>query len=202
MQYRQASCPGSFRHFCLRDLHLSHDVSVRLRLSRGTLRGFQLAVAVGVGVGVEVDAGFDVIGAGGIIMAATSDWRGGSGPRRRRALEARENRVNRTTRLQPSEHQSQGLKTSAVRRYPQTRPLFGSPQTPSAPSRTRSECIGDSQLQEHGVGSPRILPCVSIFRLLFRHRICNFVRAQLNVLLEPTSSDIAATRIFTKVATY
>jgi hypothetical protein len=69
----------------LRDLHLSHEVSVRFRLSSGTLRELELEDAVGVGVGV-VEA--VVMGAGGIIMAATSDWRGGSGPRRRRALEA------------------------------------------------------------------------------------------------------------------
>jgi hypothetical protein len=72
---------------------LSHDVSVRLRLSRGTLREFALAgtvdVDTGVGVGVEVD----VIGRGGIIMAETSDWRVGSGSPRRSALEAREKTV-------------------------------------------------------------------------------------------------------------
>ena len=89
MQYRQASCPGSFLHFCLRDLHLSHDVSVRFRLSSGTLREFELVGAVDVGVGVEDDLKLDVMDAGGIIMAVTSDWQGGSGPRRRRALEAR-----------------------------------------------------------------------------------------------------------------
>ena len=110
MQYRQASWLGSFLHFCLRDLHLSHDVSVRFRLSSGTLREFVLVKPVGVGVGVDVDVEFDVIGAGGIIMAASSDWRGRSDPRRRRALEACEKRVNRTTRLQPSEYQKQGLK--------------------------------------------------------------------------------------------
>lgn len=98
-QYRHASCPGSFRHFCLRDLHLSHDVSVRLRLSSGTLREFELVVAVGVVVGVDVDVEFDAICAFGIIMAATSGWRGGGGSRRRRALEAREETVSRTVQL-------------------------------------------------------------------------------------------------------
>ena len=148
MQYRQASCPGSFLHFCFRDLHLSHDVSVRLRLSSGTLREFVLVEAVGVGVGVNV------IGAGGIIMAASSDWRGGSDPQRRRALEAREKRVSRRIQLQPFEYQTQGLKTGVVRRYPRARLLFGSPQIPCTPSPARSEGIGDMQLQEHGVGSP------------------------------------------------
>lgn len=87
MQYRHAFCPGSFLHFCLRDLHLSQDVSVRFRLSNGTLREFELvgAVVVGAGVEVEVDVEFEIMGAGGI-MAATSDWRDGSGPRRRRAF--------------------------------------------------------------------------------------------------------------------
>ncbi len=95
MQYRQASWPGSFRHFCLRDLHLSQDVSVRLRLSSGTLREFELAggaVGVGAGVDVDVDVELGAMGADGI-MAATSDWRGGSGPRRWRALGTRRETV-------------------------------------------------------------------------------------------------------------
>jgi hypothetical protein len=108
-------------------------------------------------VSVDVGVEFDVIGTCGIIMAALSDWRGGSGPRWRRALEARVRRVNRTVRLQPSNYQMQGLKTGTVRQYPRARPLFRSPKILSTPSRARSEGIGDSQLQEHGVGSPRIL---------------------------------------------
>ena len=63
MQYRHDSWPGSFRHFCLRDLHLSQLVSVRFRLSRGTLREF-VAMVLCAGVG---DA--DVIGAGIIVVA-------------------------------------------------------------------------------------------------------------------------------------
>lgn len=118
VQYRQASCPGSFLHFCLRDLHLSHDVSVRFRLSSGTLRELVVVGTVAVGVDVEVDVELAVMGAGGIIMAATSGWRGGSGPRRRRALEACEGRVNRIPQMQPSEYQMQGLNTGTIRRYP------------------------------------------------------------------------------------
>ena len=66
--------------------------------------------------------------------------------------------MNRTVRLQPSNYQTQGLKTGPLRQYPRARPLFGSPKILSTPSQARSEGIGDSQLQEHGVGSPRILP--------------------------------------------
>jgi hypothetical protein len=54
MQYRHAASPGSFRHFCLRDLHLSHDVSVRFLLSSGTLR--DAALDVGAGVAADVMA--------------------------------------------------------------------------------------------------------------------------------------------------
>jgi hypothetical protein len=60
---------------------------VRFRLSSGTLRELVVvAVGFGVAVGVEVEVEFDVMGAVGIIMAAMSDWRGGGGPRRRRAF--------------------------------------------------------------------------------------------------------------------
>ena len=156
----------------MRDLHLSHDVSVRFRLSSGTLREFVVAaVGFGVDVGVEVDVGFDVMGAVGIIMAATSDWRGGSGPRRRRALEAR-GRVNRAMRLQPSGgYQTQGLITTTVRRGPRARPLFGSRKLNSAPSRGSPECIGDLQLAAGtwGYSCPRFCHVPPILRLLSRH---------------------------------
>jgi hypothetical protein len=84
MQYRQASWPGSFLHFCLRDLHLSHDVSVLFRLSSGTLRD-ALAAAAEADAGAEAEAEAGAGGAGvgevaavvgaGIIMLA-----GGRGP--------------------------------------------------------------------------------------------------------------------------
>ena len=77
-------------------------------MSKGTLREFVLAGAVGVEIGVGVEV--DVIGAGGIIMAETIDSRNDCASRRRSALEAREETVNRTARLQASEYQMQGLK--------------------------------------------------------------------------------------------
>lgn len=81
MQYRQASWPGSFLHFCLRDLHLSHDVSVLFRLSSGTLRD-ALAAAAEADADAEAEAGAGtcvgevaaVVGAGIIMLA------GGRGP--------------------------------------------------------------------------------------------------------------------------
>ena len=69
-----------------------------MRLSRGTLREFALAGAVDVDTGVGVGVELEVIGIGGIIMAETSDWRVGSGPRRRSALAAREEIVEETVK--------------------------------------------------------------------------------------------------------
>ena len=86
MQYRHASWPGSFLHFCLRDLHLSHDVSVLFRLSRGTLRDALLAAAADAGAGAGVGEVADVVGAGIIIVLGVRlhshhdiDIRGGIG---------------------------------------------------------------------------------------------------------------------------